>query len=79
MDDRHYYTIRSLPENPPKTILWIVYNEDMVEYTRSLIAEIKGEDYMKYVNVVPKGRAYKESGTIYFDPMLMDHISNGSA
>jgi hypothetical protein len=79
MNTKHYWAIRNLPNNPAKPILWIVYNEDMVEYTRNLISEIKGEDYMEHIKVVARTEAYKESGTVYFDPLLMDHISNGSA
>lgn len=79
MSIKHHRAISNLPDNPKKPILWIVYNEDMVEYTRNLISEIKGQDYMKHIKVIPRDRSSKEPGTVYFDPMLMDHISNGSA
>lgn len=73
--------INSLPDNPVKKIYWIVYNEDMVKYTQDLIIQVKGEEYFhKYVRVVPKGDSSKRrsKGTVYFDPNLMDLISNGS-
>lgn len=78
MNNKYHNIIRNLPENPQKPILWVVYNEDMVEYAQNLIAEIKGKEYMKHIRVVSKNQTSKQVGTVYFDPMLMDHISNGS-
>lgn len=71
--------IRGLPENPKKHIYWIVYNSDMIEYTESLIKEIRGIEYMSNVTVVSKSDPSKErtKGTVYFDPTLMDLMGNG--
>ena len=76
---KQYAAIKSLPDHPKKKILWIVYNEDMVKYTEKLIAEIKGESYMQYISVVSRQQSSKKQGTVYFDPLLMDHIGNGNA
>lgn len=72
--------IKLLPDNPPKKIYWIVYNQDMVKYTEKLIANIRGSEYLtKYVRVVAKGDSStrRSKGTVYFDPSLMDLIGNG--
>lgn len=70
--------ISRLPDCPKSSILWIVYNEDMVEYTNKMIEEIKGKDYMKFIKVVSRDHSSKEVGTVYFDPMLLDHLGNGN-
>lgn len=75
---KQFTLISSLPDCPKRKILWIVYNEDMVDYTKALIEEIKGPDFMKYIKVVPRSRSSKESGSIYFDPLLYDHLGNGN-
>lgn len=75
------YAIRSLPKEPTKRIYWIVYNQDMVEFTAKRIAEIRGQDYLdKYITVVAKGDPSKErtTGSVYFDPLLYDHLGNGN-
>jgi len=77
--NRQHKAISSLPDRPKSRILWIVYNDDMVDYTRAMIEEIKGEDYMKHIKVVSRTHSSKEPGTVYFDPLLLDHIGNGNA
>jgi hypothetical protein len=71
--------ILSLPEHPANHIYWIVYNHDMVEYTKNLIQEIRGPEYMSHVTVVAKSDPSRDRtrGSIYFDPTLMDLIGNG--
>lgn len=71
--------IKCLPDNPNKHIYWIVYNEDMVKYTESLIEKIRGSDYMNNITVVAKNDPSKDrtTGTVYFDPTLMDLMGNG--
>lgn len=71
--------IRGLPANPSKHIYWIVYNQDMVEYTSKLIEELRGADFSKHVTVVPKGGSSnkRSTGHVYFDPTLLDLIGNG--
>lgn len=76
--NRQHKAISSLPDCPKSNILWIVYNDDMVDYTRAMIEEIKGKDYMKFVKVVSRLNSSRESGSVYFDPMLLDHIGNGN-
>ena len=70
--------ILRLPVDPQKDIVWIVYNSDMVEYTRNLIKELRGEDYLSRVKVVARTEAYQYNGHIYFDPLLYDHLGNGN-
>ena len=71
--------IHNLPTEPKKHIYWIVYNQDMVKYTESLIEQIKGKEYMQFITVVAKNDPSKEraTGSVYFDPTLMDLIGNG--
>jgi hypothetical protein len=74
-----YNAIANLPVNPTKHIYWIVYSQDMVEYTEKMIATIKGEEYLeKYVTVVAKSAPSKErtAGFIYFDPGLPDLLTS---
>lgn len=73
--------ITNLPTNPHKRIFWIVYNHDMVEYTKDLIEVIKGKEYLdKYVTVVAKSDPSKDrtKGMVYFDPGLLDLLGNGN-
>ena len=77
--NRQHRAIASLPNSPKSRILWIVYNDDMVDYTKAMIQEIKGEAYMKHIKVVSRDHSSKEPGTVYFDPMLLEHIGNGNA
>jgi len=51
----------------------------MVKYTEALIEQIKGKEYMTNISVVSKDDSSKErtTGSIYFDPTLMDLIGNG--
>lgn len=71
--------IRCLPDDPAKHIYWIVYNTDMIKYTEALIEQIKGREYMQNVTVVSKSDPSKErtTGSVYFDPTLMDLLGNG--
>lgn len=71
--------IRNLPENPSKHIYWIVYNRDMVKYTEALIEQIRGKEYMSNITVVSKNDPSKDrtTGSVYFDPTLIDLIGNG--
>lgn len=80
--DRVRQAILNLPKTPRKRIYWIVYNHDMIKYTEDMIAEIKGEEYLeKYITVVAKNDPSKDrtTGSIYFDPGLLDLLGNGNA
>jgi hypothetical protein len=72
--------IAALPEVPNKHIYWIVYNQDMVKGVETLIANIKGPDYMKYITVVAKSDPTRDrsNGLVYFDPSLLDLLGNGN-
>lgn len=77
-----HQAILNLPKTPRKRIYWIVYNHDMIKYTEDMIAEIKGEEYLKkYVTVVAKSDLSKDrtTGSVYFDPGLLDLLGNGNA
>lgn len=76
---KQQHAILSLPKNPSKHIYWVVYNQDMIEYTVNLIRELRGEEYMKHVTVVAKGdpSGERSNGWLYFDPTLMDLLGNG--
>lgn len=78
MKDKQTKMIESLPNNPNKLIIWIVYNEDMVDQAEKRIRYIKGDEYMSKIKVVPRTRASKWNGHIYFDPNLYDLIGNGN-
>lgn len=69
--------INKLPDFPNGKIIWVVYNEYMVDQAKDLIRDLKGSDYMKNVLVVSKSLAYKHKGHIYFDPNLYEMLSNG--
>lgn len=75
---KQYLAIKNLPDNPTKPILWIVYNEDMVEHTRCVIESIRGSDYMKNVIVTSRANSSKHRGTVYFDPLLYELLGNGN-
>lgn len=72
--------IMGLPEHPSKHIYWIVYNRDMIAHVNSLIEQLRGKEYCSNVTVVAKGDPSKErtTGSVYFDPTLMDLLGNGS-
>lgn len=70
--------IARLPDMPTKHMVWIVYNDDFVEYTETQIKLIKGEDYLKNITVTPRSSSSKYAGTVIFDPKFFDHISNGA-
>ena len=69
--------VQSLPKHPNKNIVWIVYNEDLVEQAENLIRTVHGNEYMDHVRVVPRSRSSKYNGSIYFDPYLYDLLGNG--
>lgn len=73
--------ILSLPEHPAKHIYWIVYNRDMIKYVSDLIETLRGKQFSSNVTVVAKGDPTKDrtSGSIYFDPTLLDLVGNGNA
>ena len=72
--------VNRLPLNPDKPIIWIVYNEDMLDFVRSTIASIRGYKYvLDHVKVVTRADASKYNGHIYFDPNLMDQIGCGNS
>lgn len=81
MQNRLTASITSLPASPAKHIYWIVYNQDMIKEAEDRIRSIKGSDYFdKYVTVVAKNDPSKErtTGTVYFDPNLLDLLGNGN-
>lgn len=67
--------IRKFPETPFEPILYVVYNEDMINDAETLISIIHGEEYVdKHVKVVAfnaspplnKTRKYQ----VYIDPLV---------
>jgi hypothetical protein len=79
MYERQRKAILSLPDSiEGKSILWIVYNNDMVKGTMKLIAQLRGEEFLKNVKVVSRMDSSKYNGRIYFDPVLLDLLGNGN-
>lgn len=77
--ERQKRAILSLPESlEGKRIVWIVYNNDMVKGTMKLIAQLRGEEFLKKVTVVSKMESSRHNGRIYFDPVLLDLLGNGN-
>lgn len=70
--------ISRLPDDPKKPIVWIVYNEDFIEFVENLVRDIKGEGYMEHITVVDRQHSSKYQGTIHFDPLLYDYLGNGN-
>lgn len=70
--------IRSLPSDPDKKIIWIVYNSDMIASARKRLVDVWGEHYVnRNVEVVSRTNSSKFNGHIYFDPWFYSHLSNG--
>lgn len=74
--------IKSLPKNPDGKIFWVVYNDDLVNQARDNIAEIKGHDYLSYVNVVAMDKmelSYPDipHSNLYYDPSVYKFLGNG--
>ena len=72
--------IKRLPDVPTETLKWVVYNNDQVSMTTQLIDSIKGEGYCeRYCDVISRQDLNRrDSGSIYYDPRLLDHIGNGA-
>jgi hypothetical protein len=50
----------------------------MVKGTMRLIAELRGEEFLKKITVVSKMESSRHNGRIYFDPVLLDLLGNGN-
>lgn len=76
---KHQAAIARLPDEPEKKIVWIVYNDDLVQYTRDMIVLIKGEDYLdNHVIVTTRAKSSRCVGSVVFDPFFFDHLGNGN-
>ncbi len=64
--------IRKFPKEPERPILYVVYNDDMVESAQFLVATIHGFPYLKHVTVVPFDKRPKTglSYETYIDPTV---------
>lgn len=65
--------IRKFPENPTNPILFVVYNEDMVDDAAFYIASIHGAEYLdEHVTIVPLHTRVDEhiKYDVYIDPMV---------
>ena len=66
--------IRRFPAEPVKPILFVVYNETMVQEAEFLISTIHGDDYTKqHVTVVPFDRPFDKGPNnymVYIDPTV---------
>lgn len=81
--ERAVETIEKFPVDPDGHIIYLVYNEDMIRATESLIIEVHGEQYFNdnvYVaafgSVLPDHLEGKRC-ILYFDPALHDYTGNG--
>jgi hypothetical protein len=80
-------TIEKFPVDTEAYIVYVVYNEDMVSGTESLISEVHGRDYTdKYVTVVAMNDNWSERVPVkssdaevrmYFDPTVFKYRGNG--
>lgn len=69
--------IRKFPEAPTRPILFVVYNQDMVEDAESYIAIIHGEDYLtRYCKVVPLATKVENHThyDVYIDPTVYKYM-----
>lgn len=73
-----YDLINRLPENPNTKLTWVVYNDDMIEPAKILIAQLRGPDYVKNVNVVSVGSQIDKFSKVYLDPQLHNYLGNGN-
>ena len=65
--------IRKLPDYPDQPILFVVYNDDMVDDAEFYIATLRGQDYLdKHVTVVPLNTKVDDvrKYAVYIDPMV---------
>ena len=65
--------IRRLPKEPTLPILYVVYNDAMIEGAQFLIAEIHGFAYLSNVTVVSSlgdGSKNKLNYETYIDPLV---------
>lgn len=69
--------IRKMPKNPQEKILFVVYNEDMIEEAKQMIAIIHSRDYLfDYVTVTSFERPFNRQGqnySVYIDPMVFKY------
>lgn len=69
--------IRKFPVTPKQPILFVVYNETMVDDAEFLICSIHGAEYFdNYVKVVPLNTKVEEHGkySVYIDPMVYKYM-----
>jgi hypothetical protein len=64
--------ISRFPKEPTRPILYVVYNDDMVESAQFLVATIHGFPYLKYVTVAPFDKRPKDDidYEMYIDPTV---------
>ena len=76
--------ILNLPEDESKKIVWVCYNEDMIEQNRSKIAELRGEDFAARVTIISGNsvssvdRLNLKPLHVYYSPDFFAHRGNGA-
>lgn len=69
--------IRKFPETPRRPILFVVYNQDMVEDARELIATVRGANYLDdHITVVPLQTKVDNhmKYDVYIDPTVYKYM-----
>lgn len=63
--------IKRFPKEPLKPILYVVYNNEMIESAKFLIEHIHGSDYLKHVTVTAfDARPNDGHYELYIDPTV---------
>ena len=83
--ERAIEIIQRFPTTPPENscVVYVVYNNDMVEAAKNLIAEVLGKEYLaKHVHVTADVRTLpfelsSKMRIVYSDPALYDYNGNG--
>ena len=73
--------IRKFPEEPKAPILFVLYNDTMVEDAEFYISSIHGPEYLdKHVTVVPLNTKVEEHSKydVYIDPMVYKYMHSWS-
>ena len=77
--DKRDLIILGFDQDPYDTIVWVVYNEDMVSGVRKRFIELRGKEFVDdYVEVISPNSGRKPSGRVHFDPAFHDHLGNGA-
>jgi hypothetical protein len=77
--DKRDLTILGFEQHPYDTIVWVVYDEEMITGIKNRFIQLRGKDFVDdYVEVVSPTSNYKPTGQLYFDPFFYDHLNNGA-